>query len=257
VRAGLASFPKTVSYPGMKTVRVGRFFTLAIAISSLPLARLSAQTITNPSFELVGIAPNSVDRSGPTITGWTPSTNAPDLANSTLAQNLSQYVFLYGPGGSFTDQESVSQTIADTPGQNYTVSFYLRGGSQNDWSAGDFFGGFSATWLPSSAGGGFSWTGSSAGLTFQAQVNGVGILNVVNPGTGAWFLQQFSFTGTGADTLTFQDLGDAGTGVAAFTVFSLDNVSIQSVPEPSTATLLALGAGVLLLRAFSRSRVRT
>ncbi len=224
------------------------FRVLVIAAFALLAARLSAQTIINPSFEFDTVPANSVNRSVSTITGWTLSTNSPDLANSTLAADLSQYVFLFAPGTSSTAQEFVSQSVTDTPGQVYTVSFYLRGGSQNDWTGGNYFAGFSPTWLANSSdGSGLTWTGSSAALTFQVQLNSSPALNVVNPGTSAWTLQHLTFTGTGSDTLTFQNLGDTAAG-ASYTVFSLDNVSIQAIPEPTTAALLLLGASVLYAR---------
>lgn len=215
-----------------------------LALGLLLAARGAAQLLINPSFESDRVEGNVDSRNFSPLTGWTLSTTPPDLTNSSLAADGTQYLVLFAQGNASAVQEFISQTITDTPGQLYTVSFQLRGGSQNNW-AGSNYSDFYGNWLSYSADSYNSWTGTSAGLTFQARVNGVGALSVVDPGTAQWNLEQFSFTGTGSDTLTFQNLGDSY-AVANYTALSIDGLSVQAVPEPDSLLLAMGGLGLLV-----------
>jgi hypothetical protein len=110
----------------------------------------------------------------------------------------------------------LSQSFADTPGQTYNVSYYLQ----------------------DQAGGG-AVTGD-ANAFFNARINGTILSSFTGAtGPGPFTKETFSFTGTGADTLTFA--GDTTAGE-----WYLDDVVVTSaVPLPAAAWLLLSGLGGL------------
>jgi hypothetical protein len=229
---------------------------LGLACSLAVASTAATATILNGSFELADIPANSVARSEgsgqPNIQGWNLA-GSPDLADSPLAQDGSQYLFLFGRGSFAYAPEGVDQVVATAIGQAYTLEFYVRGGSQSSWIGGNFGSGFSETWLDSSAGGGFDWTANSSNLTLAVSINDQVALSVVAPSTSQWTKFTLNFDGTGSDKISFENLGDPGAS-ADFTALSLDNVSLLLAPEPSTALLvslglLALGAGLRQRRA--------
>ena len=109
----------------------------------------------------------------------------------------------------------ISQTFADTNGQNYTVTFFMFDGGAANQDAGAFF---------------------------DAQINGSNMFTrtgktapAAYPGTGF----TFSFTGTGSDTLSF--LADTTPSE-----FYLDDISVvangsTNTPEPTSMVLLGSG----------------
>jgi hypothetical protein len=91
-----------------------------------------------------------------------------------------------GPPGS---DGTLSQTLATTPGANYTLSFWMA-------SVGNDPSDFSAFW------------------------NGTQVYAAANPSTGGgWQLFSFTATGTGNDTITLGFRDDPG-------YIALDNVSV-------------------------------
>jgi hypothetical protein len=143
------------------------------------------------------------------------------------------YDLQMGPGGN--PPESLNpvttfQTFSDTPGQTYTVSFYLYTTLGSNISTNDIF---------------------------QAQIDGVNgfDLNGIQSGALRSYTQEtFNFTGTGSDTLTF-----AVTDISSQQpVWEIDDVSVtpaSSVPEPSAFPVLAAGLTFLVL--LGRRRLRT
>jgi len=126
----------------------------------------------------------------------------------------------YSTMGPVSTDGTLSQSFADTAGQGYTFSFYLAG-------VGDD---------PSD---------------FSAYIDGTQVYGATDPNTGgAWTLFSFSFTGTGADTISFAFRDDPA-------YIALDNVSVtpnvQTVPEPSS--FLLMGTGALALAGAIRRKL--
>ncbi len=184
---------------------------LVVFVAGAP-AIFAQNLVTNGSFETGD------------FTGWTTGGNFEDTEvvsgafyDYTGAQDGNFYAVL-GPVGS---DGTLSQTLTDHAGAQYTISFWFG-------SVGDNPSDFSASW------------------------DGTQLLSLTNPNTGAaWSQYTYQVTGTGSDTLTFAFRDDPG-------YMSLDNVSVtensgQSVPEPSS--LLMLGTGVLGLGGVVRRKL--
>jgi hypothetical protein len=109
-----------------------------------------------------------------------------------------------------TEFDSLTQTLATTPGRTYTLSYWV----QLDFSSG-FPDEFRVLWDGSVV--------SGSDLT-------------PNPGDSFPY-QQFTFTvtATGASTdLTFQGINNPSW-------FDLDDISVQDTPEPASMTLMGIG----------------
>jgi hypothetical protein len=193
----------------LKTLLV--IVALVVCVASAP-ATFAQNLITNGSFETGD------------FTGWTTGGNFEDTQvvsgafyEYTAAQDGTFYATM-GPVGS---DGTISQTLADVAGAQYTVSFWFA-------SVGDNPSDFSVSW------------------------DGTQLLSLTNPNTGsAWSQYTYNVTGTGSDTLTFAFRDDPA-------YMALDNVSVtensgQSVPEPSS--LLMLGTGVLGLGGVVRRKL--
>jgi hypothetical protein len=120
-------------------------------------------------------------------------------------------------GGATPGFDSISQSFATTPGLTYEVSFWLRNFPLSEPSD------FRALW--------------DGGVQFDD----------LNPPAFAYTLQTFDVVATGtSSTLTF-----ASYQVPSF--FALDDVAVNSVPEPASVVLV--GAGLLGLAWRARRKV--
>jgi hypothetical protein len=192
-------------------------FALAVSILALAatgLANAGDNLVTNGSFE-------TGDFTGWTLSGDTTFTGVCNVSTCPggFPPEDGTYAAYFGPVG---DTATISQTIATTPGDEYSLSFYLAnpvGGTPNY---------FNVTFGNSS----FSFTNFGTAFTWQ----------------------QFTLTtlATSDQTqLSFTFRNDPS-------YWFLDNVTVQqsggTVPEPGTLALF--GSGVLGIAGFARRKFR-
>ncbi|HSY14269.1 MAG TPA: DUF642 domain-containing protein [Verrucomicrobiae bacterium] len=198
----------------MSTKLVRTAIILAVfAFSTVGLAHAGSNLVTNGSFE-------TGDFSGWTVSGDTTFTGVCDVSTCPggFAPEDGNYAAYFGPVG---DTATISQTIATTPGDSYSLSFYLanpEGGTPNY---------FNVTFGNSS----FSFT--NFGVAF------------------GW--QQFTLTtlATSDQTnLSFTFRNDPS-------YWFLDNITVQqsggTTPEPGTFVLF--GSGILGLAGMVRRKL--
>jgi hypothetical protein len=192
-------------------------WSLALAVLTTARAEAAVNLVTNPGFETGDFTDWTVTGDGIAIDTVFPNTGCCDVVFSALTTDLTPGV--------------LSQTLATTSGQAYTLGFALldEAGFSGDTFAIDF-GGFSET-----------ITGDMA----------------APPGNLPSFYTAFSFAVPGSDitsamtTLSFEGLNFPGIGID----WNLDDVSVtaapSTIPEPPAPLLIAALATV-----FSLSRVR-
>ncbi len=177
----------------------------AIAVALLTTSAAHANLVKNGGFE-------TGDFTGWTLTNDTNSFVFGSDPGTSYVPHSGNYEALLGAYGS---DGILSQTISDTAGQTMTLTYWLAsdGNAPSDFSA--------------------SWDGKVIADSV--------LTNIVQQG---YIEYSFRVTGTGSDTLSFNERNDFG-------FLSLDDVSL-SVPEPGTLGLL--GAALIGLGAMSRRK---
>jgi hypothetical protein len=172
-----------------------------------------ATSITNGSFE-------TGDFTGWTLTGntgfGTEVCKAGDtFLGSVCSAESGSFAAVVGPN---TNPEFISQSLSTTPGDDYSLTFFLRNDN----------------------------LGLPPGNSFQVLWGGATEYSITNIGQQAYTQVTLSnLVASSASTLlSFKVVNDPGG-------FYLDNVSIKTVPEP--ATFLLFGMGLLLVASGRRS----
>jgi Protein of unknown function (DUF642)/PEP-CTERM motif len=196
-----------------KRLRTAAGAVLLVAGLCTAGASLAASLFTNGSFENPRIGYASLGPSSTYITGWTTVLSGVEFYSAgssaidgVMVVDLANYV--YASGG-------LEQAIATTPGQRYDVSFFAG----NSASSGRDGTGIVKVTLD-----------GSTTLQFDTAVAATAAY--------AWAERSFSFVATGSSTLI--RFWNDQNPYAHFAL--IDGVSAApAVPEPTTASLLALG----------------
>jgi len=184
----------------------------ALALLFACLGRARGDLIVNGGFETGD------------FTGWTVGNTSPSITfvsnnpNSYFVPQSGNYLAVFG--NPLADGlATVSQTVADTPGQQYTLSMYVDSGDT----------------IPNE---------------FQVQWDGSIIYDQKNIPYASWTLLSVPVEGTGSDLLSLNGADDPD-------FLALDSVSLNPVPEPATLSLLMMalaGTGIIGLRARRATR---
>jgi PEP-CTERM motif len=203
-----------------------RFFAFS-AISalvfclSIPQAAISANLVVNGDFEQGNPSP------GDTPLGYSQSGNPSSTGISIGAAQSGNTAYDFG-GSQTGGFGFLSQAIATTPGQEYQLNYYL------------FIPGGSPTEFLVNVGG-----DASSGTL----VGGTTLFDLINPLTtdnsssfpADYALMTADFTATSDSTnLNFGAFNNPS-------FFLLDNISVATVPEPSSLILFGLGAAALYI----------
>ena len=164
---------------------------------------LVAATLLTPAANAAGIVNGSFETGD--FTGWVP--NEVSYPVYIVTSPVQDGAYAAQIAGYASGPDTLSQTVATTLGQTYTLSFWY-------WQDGGLPNGFDA-----------SWNGTSV----FSQVDIAGGTNV------AYEHVAVSVVGTGSDLLRFTAYNDP-----AFTY--VDNVSL-SVPEPASWAMMLAGFG--------------
>lgn len=198
----------------MRTIRLALAVVLMLALGSMGRSAFADNLLSNGSFQsgdLTGWNLNPPDEGNTGVTNVLP--DDPPFTSYTGEDADGFYAFL----GAIDSDTVLSQTVSDSSGQAYTVSFWFNadGSGPSDFSA--------------------AWDGTT-------------LLSLTDALTNGWTLYSFNVTGTGSDNLSFAAHNEPWYD-------ALDNVAVfATTPEPGTLALLGLGLTALI--GISRRRVR-
>ncbi|MDP9040034.1 MAG: PEP-CTERM sorting domain-containing protein [Acidobacteriota bacterium] len=163
------------------------------------------------------------------FSGWTVTDTsgntlvAATSASAGVTANSGTYVALLGA----TDGGTLQQTLTDVAGQVYDFSFYLQNEPSPGFTGPDSFG--------------VSVIDGSSNTTTLMSATAI-------DQTSGYTLYTFQFTGTGSDTISFNDLNSPS-------YYNVDDVSVAAhAPEPSSLALM--GTGAVFFAEITRRRVK-
>jgi hypothetical protein len=243
-----------------------RFSVLALALCvAAPLAH-AQNLVVNPSFEVdnyatfagfqkygtgvtyIGTNDNGITWPG-TITGWTLGSSVDIYTGPTYTQvNGNSYLDIVGGGNYSSSAFFISQVLATTAGQSYTLSFnYGENASLKSGNSVDL-----RVSLKSNAGAGP--TDFAQAITWTLPANATN-----DP---RWRTASFSFLATSAQTElrlgdeSFVPLGSVSANytVGGAVVDNFSVVNVATVPEPDSYALVA--AGLAMIVGLSRAKRR-
>jgi len=209
-----------------------------------PSRAKAANLVTNGSFEASDPA-GGKDYFAGNVSGWSGGANLTFLAAPGTADDPGLYLAVYGPfpatspdGGNFILADgdpgysgAFWQTITGlTVGQQYVLSFYQAAGQQIN-----FTGPTTEQWQ----------------VSFGADTQSSPLFSLPEAGVGPWEKVSMTFTATSeSQILSFLAVG---TPNGAPPISFLDGVELNAVPEPSTLSMIVVGA---LGMGFARLRRR-
>lgn len=205
----------------------------------------AANLVVNGSFDANTITTKTYFAGN--VSGWTGGGGLTFLAPPGSADDLGQYLAVYGPfpatspdGGNFILADgdpsysgAFSQTISGLAvGKTYSVDFYQAAGQQAGFTG------------PTTE----QWSVTFGGVTQLSS-----LYSLPQGGVGPWQSQHLSFIANAtSQVLTFLAVGTPG---GAPPISFLDGVSLTAVPEPATWGLMIAGFGMVGVAA--RRRVKT
>jgi len=221
-----------------KYLPLSRALFVALAVVALGLAAdaRAGNIVQDPDFELADPSANPGDSnfftSGQSLDGglW-------NVTEGTVGVDTDTFFVFAGHksillDGDNSGPDSLTQTLATSPGQIYTISFWANSDVPNLFSV--TFGGNPVSGAPTSiVQNGFPGSDPLSNSSLFVLYAGTAIASSNST--------DLTFTVTALPTLT--------SGVSV----EIDNVSVAAVPEPSTLTLAAIGA-VCALGYVSRRR---
>lgn len=195
-------------------------FALPLAVSSTALADSSCYAVAN------NIVANCGFETG-NFSGWT--LNDPSNWSSVDRSNPNTGTYFAYLGA---EPGTLSQTLTDTAGAVYTLTFSLENEIAIDGTGTPYPG------------------GNSFGVSIT-DVNSV-TTSLMDPTqiteTNNYNLYSFTFVGTGTDTLTFSMDNVPG-------YYDLDDVSANT-PTPEPSSLALMGTGAVAFAAYSRRKIK-